>query len=85
MHFMRNILAHVGQREKQKVATKLKGIWQATTKEDGRNLRRMPSDREYRKKFPQAFKCLEEGFEDSVQFYAFDKIDPEENFKYECN
>ena len=27
---------------------------------------------EYKNRFPEAVKCLEEGFEDSVQFYAFD-------------
>lgn len=30
---------------------------------------------EYEKSFPKAVKCLEEGFEDSVQFYAFEELD----------
>ena len=32
-------------------------------------------DREYEKSFPKAVECLEEGFEDSVQFYAFKELD----------
>ncbi len=30
---------------------------------------------EYEKAFPKAVECLEEGFEDSVQFYAFEELD----------
>ena len=30
---------------------------------------------EYEKSFPKAVECLEEGFEDSVQFYAFEELD----------
>lgn len=29
----------------------------------------------YEKSFPKAVECLEEGFEDSIQFYAFEELD----------
>ncbi len=29
----------------------------------------------YVEKFDKAIKCLEEGFEDSIQYYGFSKID----------
>ena len=29
----------------------------------------------YEKQFPEAIRCLEEGLEDSLQFYRFDQID----------
>ena len=31
--------------------------------------------KEYEKRFPQAIRCLEEGLEDSLQFYDFPEID----------
>ena len=52
-------LAYVPQKEKEKVAASLKLIWKA------------PDE----KSFPKAVECLEEGFEDSVQFYAFEELD----------
>ena len=71
---MRNILAYVPQKEKEKVAAKLKLIWKAP---DEKSARAMKDDfcEEYEKSFPKAVECLEEGFEDSVQFYAFEKLD----------
>ena len=74
VHFMRNILAYVPQKEKEKVAAKLKLIWKAP---DEKSARAMKDDfcEEYEKSFPKAVECLEEGFEDSVQFYAFEELD----------
>ena len=74
VHFMRNILAYVPQKDKEKVAAKLKLIWKAP---DEKSARAMKNDfcEEYEKAFPKAVECLEEGFEDSVQFYAFEKLD----------
>ena len=74
VHFMRNILAYVPQKEKEKVAAKLKLIWKAP---DEKSARAMKNDfcEEYEKSFPKAVECLEEGFEDSVQFYAFEELD----------
>ena len=74
VHFMRNILAYVPQKDKEKVAVKLKLIWKAP---DEKSARAMKDDfcEEYEKSFPKAVECLEEGFEDSVQFYAFEELD----------
>ena len=71
---MRNILAYVPQKDKEKVAAKLKLIWKAP---EEKSARAMKNDfcEEYEKAFPKAVECLEEGFEDSVQFYAFEKLD----------
>ena len=57
-----------------KVAAKLKLIWKAP---DEKSTRAMKNDfcEEYEKAFPKAVECLEEGFEDSVQFYAFEELD----------
>lgn len=62
------------QKEKEKVAAKLKLIWKAP---DEKSARAMKDDfcEEYEKSFPKAVECLEEGFEDSVQFYAFEELD----------
>ena len=67
-------LISVPQKEKEKVAAKLKLIWKAP---DEKSARAMKDDfcEEYEKSFPKAVECLEEGFEDSVQFYAFDELD----------
>ncbi len=75
VHFMRNILARIPQKQKEVVGAKLKVIWQAATKKEAEVLKNAFVE-EYEKRFAEAIKCLEEGFEDSVQFYAFDKIDP---------
>ena len=71
---MRNILAYVPQKDKEKVAAKLKLIWKAP---DEKSARAMKDDfcEEYEKSFPKAVECLEEGFEDSVQFYEFEEFD----------
>ena len=56
------------------VATRLRLIWSAP---DEKSARAMKSAfcQEYEKLFPKAVECLEEGFEDSVQFYAFEELD----------
>ena len=71
---MRNILAYIPQKDKEKVAARLKLIWKAP---DEKSARAMKDDfcEEYEKSFPKAVECLEEGFEDSVQFYAFEELD----------
>ena len=74
VHFMRNILAYVPQRDKEKVAAKLKLIWQAPDEKSARAMK-AAFCQEYEKSFPKAVECLEEGFEDSVQFYAFEELD----------
>lgn len=74
VHFMRNILAYIPQRDKERVAARLKLIWQAPDEKSARAMK-AAFCQEYEKSFPKAVECLEEGFEDSVQFYAFEKLD----------
>lgn len=54
--------------------TRLKLIQEAP---DEKSARAMKDDfcEEYEKSLPKAVECLEEGFEDSVQFYAFEELD----------
>jgi len=74
VHFMRNILAYIPQRDKEKVAARLKLIWQAPDEKSARAMKAIFCQ-EYEKSFPKAVECLEEGFEDSIQFYAFEELD----------
>ena len=74
VHFMRNILAYVPQRDKERVAARLRLIWQAPDEKSARAMKAVFCQ-EYEKSFPKAVECLEEGFEDSVQFYAFGELD----------
>lgn len=74
VHFMRNILAHVGAKEKADFAEKLKQIW---LQPDGDSAREYASwfMNAQEKAWPQATACLAEGLEDSLQFFQFSKID----------
>lgn len=74
VHFMRNIIAHVGHRNKEEFASALKHIWLQPDEEHARAYARSFMD-QYEDKFPKAIKCLEEGLDDSLQFYQFSKID----------
>ncbi|MFA5571233.1 MAG: IS256 family transposase [Sphaerochaetaceae bacterium] len=74
VHFMRNILAYVGHHHKEEFASALKHIWLAPDEESARAYARSFMD-QYEDKFPKAIKCLEEGLDDSLQFYQFSKID----------
>ena len=74
VHFMRNILAYVPQRDKERVAARLRLIWQAPDEKSARAMKAIFCQ-EYEKSFPKAVECLEEGFEDSIQFYAFEELD----------
>ena len=74
VHFMRNILAYVPQTHKERVASRLKLIWKAP---DEKTARALKEDfcREYENRYPKAVECLEQGFEDSIGFYAFEELD----------
>ena len=74
VHFMRNILAHVPQKEKGSFAAQLKEIWLAPSAELARQRATQLSAR-YEKRFPKAIEILEEGLEDSLAFYAFPELD----------
>lgn len=74
VHFMRNILARVPHREKALFAERLKQIW---LQPDKRTALLVAESiiHDYEKRFPEAIKCLEEGLEDSLQFYEYPEID----------
>ena len=68
VHFMRNILAYVPQKEKKSFAAVLKEIWLAPTAELARKRAYDVMDA-YAKRFPKAVQCLENGLEDSLRDY----------------
>jgi transposase-like protein len=72
---MRNILAKVPHKEKRRFAAHLKQIW---LQPDPKSARRMADElaRDYEDRFADAIRCLEDGLEDSLQFYSFPEIDP---------
>lgn len=74
VHFMRNILAKVPHKEKGRFAAHLKQIW---LQPDGKSARRAADllCRDYEKRFPEAVRCLEDGLEDSLQFFGFPEVD----------
>ena len=74
VHFMRNITATIQKKQKDSVCAELKKIWQAQTKQEAIKLK---DDfvKKYEERYPKAIDCLEEGFEDSIQYYNFSKID----------
>ncbi|WP_455581528.1 IS256 family transposase [Dysosmobacter sp.] len=74
VHFMRNILAYVSQKEKKTFAAVLKEIWLAPTEELAKKRAYDVMDA-YGKRFPKAVQCLENGLEDSLTSYAFPKLD----------
>jgi transposase-like protein len=74
VHFMRNILAHIPHRDKALFAAELKLIWLAPTKEAALKAA-CALRKKYRLRFPQALDTLEDGLEDSLQFYGFDRFD----------
>ena len=74
VHFMRNILARIPHRDKKRFAEQLKQIWLQPDKRSALSVATMIID-EYEKRFSEAIKCLEDGLEDSLQFYEFPQID----------
>jgi len=74
VHFMRNILAYIPHRAKESFGAKLKLIWLQNSKEEAYKIAYSIID-EYGKKFPEAIEKLQEGLEDSLQFYHFPQID----------
>lgn len=75
VHFMRNIMAHVPHHEKETFAAQLKQIWLAPNRDIA--LQRAESlINTYCKRFPKAIETLENGLDDSFQFFAFNQIDP---------
>lgn len=74
VHFMRNILAHVPAKGKAAFAEKLKQIWLQPDIESAKAYASNLMDA-YENQYPEAIDVLEAGLEDSLQFYAFERID----------
>ena len=74
VHFMRNILANVSVKSKKHFAEKLKQIWLQPDYESAKKYAAAFMN-EYELKYPQAIKVLEDGLEDSLQFFTFPEID----------
>ena len=75
VHFMRNIMATVPKKQKEGFGAELKKIWQAETRE-GAIAAKDAFVEKYADIYPKAVDCLEEGFEDSIQYYGFSRLDP---------
>ena len=74
VHFIRNILAYVPQKEKKAFAAILKKIWLPPTTQLSRKRAYEVIDT-YTKRFSKAVQCLENGLEDSLTLYSFPKLD----------
>ncbi len=74
VHFMRNILAKIPHKEKKRFAERLKQIWLQPDKQSALSMASLLI-KDYEKRFPEAIQCLENGLEDSLQFYEFPEID----------
>ncbi len=74
VHFMRNILSHISGRDKQVFAEKLKQIWLQPDLDSAKKYANSLMD-EFESKYPEAINILEEGLEDSLQFFSFSEID----------
>jgi putative transposase len=75
VHFMRNILAKVPHKDKRHFAAHLKQIWLPPDRKSARRIAAQLTQ-EYGDRFAEALRCLEDGLEDSLQFYGFPEIDP---------
>jgi putative transposase len=70
VHFMRNILARVPSKDKESFAARLKQIWLQLDYATAQFYAESLMD-EYEASYPEAIQALEEGLEDSLQFYHF--------------
>ena len=70
VHFMRNFLAEIPHRDKARLADQLKQLWLQPDRRSAERLAGLLIG-EYEGKYPEAMRCLEEGLEDSLQFYNF--------------
>lgn len=74
VHFMRNILARIPSKDKAVFASKLKQIWLQPDIDSARAYADNLMDN-YESRYPEAARILEEGLEDSIQFYSFKHMD----------
>ena len=74
VHFMRNILAHVPHKEKDRFGSLLKSIWLTTDIKAAKQRAKDLAD-EYRTKCPKAIETLEDGLEDALTYLSFPSLD----------
>ena len=74
VHFMRNILAHISGRDKKFFAEKLKQIWLQPDSDSAKKYANLLIN-DFEGKYPQAISTLEDGLEESLQFFSFPEID----------
>jgi len=74
VHFMRNILAKVSQKDKRVFAGHLKQIWLQPDRKNAIAYAQQIVE-QYGDIYPDAMEILEDGLEDSLQYYAFPEID----------
>ena len=74
VHFMRNILAHIPAGGKDSFGPRLKQIWLQPDRDSAKKMAKMIC-LEYQNKYPKAVETLENGLEDSLQFYQFGLLD----------
>lgn len=70
VHFERNVLAKVPQKEIRAVAADLKVIFHAARRETAEGLAQGFADR-YRDRYPKAVRCLEAGLDDALAYTEF--------------
>ena len=74
VHFMRNILARVPSKDKANFAARLKQIWLQPDIDTARAYAESLMG-DYENRYPEAIRVLEDGLEDSLQFYSFKQMD----------
>ena len=74
VHFMRSILVHIPQKDKERFAAELKKIWLALNEAEARK-RAEEFIKKYKDRHSRAIKCLEEGLDESLSFYAFPSVE----------
>lgn len=74
VHFMRNIQAHVRHQDKSGFAERLKQIWLQPDRKSALRIAQALIE-DYGDRYPEAIRCLEDGLEDSLQFYYFEHLD----------
>lgn len=74
VHFMRNILSRIPSKDKAVFASRLKQIWLQPDMDTAKAYAESLID-EYEDRYPEAIRSIEEGLEDSLQFYSFQRFD----------
>jgi putative transposase len=74
VHFMRNVLAKVRTKHKEHVAARIKHIWLQPDAGTARGYAKQVME-DLESQFPEVVEILDNGLEDSLQFYEFPKLD----------